>query len=841
MARRRRTNYAGTTLIAAATRVNLSKLPQQSSSTSTSGDDWRNEAWGYFDSVPEAGFACNFTGNSMAKLKLFAAWIPPGSPPDAVPIPVDAPPPPDAAPGSTISPQLAAFARREVESIRSLSGGQAEILRELNINLEVAAEAYIVVWAARPLPGDPAVDADGAAIPAEPEQWEVRSRDEIVVKDGVMLVRDDPGQPVDKMRKLNPDHDVAMRIWQRHPRWSGQTWCLMRSVLGELRLLQLLSGQLMAETGSRTNAGLIAIPNEMEIDKKPDIDPESGEPLPRKTFIDELADALIEPIGDPTAPSSIVPLVIKGPGDQIDKIRHITISRESSDIDSKITKRIERLARGLNLPVEVIMGHMNTTFANAEQIDEDTFEDYLEPRATLLTQAITYAHLQPMCREAFPNDSNVDRIVVWYDASALVSSPDTTVGADGAYDRGAISESAYRKAKGFNDDDAPDDMERLTRLAFRGFAAPPPEVMVAILDAVGIHINVAAATDDLAPSTADATPTTAPPTPEAVAAASQWLRENPVAARRLHTVAQARAIPAAHQLSRRKRSTPLGAQLVGIDRDLRARLIGLADSTMRQALDRAGNRLSNKVTSSEKRTLSRVQPAHRVAQLGASVLAAAHIDVDDLLADSFDGMRQQYMSWGATAQRDALDAVSQAVSGLTTAERELLTVRQAVDLTESWTWLEDTLTSLAKTRLFDPAIDVAVVGELDVASTVPPGALRAAMAKAGGATSLHIDDRGGVWLPMGNGGARPAGGIGTGELMLDTAAANGAARAGYRWVYGPAARTRPFEPHVELDGVEFENFDDDVLANNDSFPEFAYYIPGDHAGCICDFEPLLIM
>lgn len=825
MARRRRDQAP--TLTAAATRVNLRKIAEKAGSAPRSGGvsgGWQSEAWDFFESTPELGFACNFTGNAMAKLRLYAATIPPNAPPDADPIPVDDE-------DAQLSPALVAFAQREVARIRSLSGGQSEIMRELTINLEVAAEANLIAWAERPLPSDP------PGTEPQPEQWEIRSRDEVEIRDGRLWVKDDPDQRAEDQRALDPEEDACIRIWQRHPRWSGRTWCLLRSCLGELRLLTLLSGQLLAESASRHNAGIVVIPSEIEIEKRPVLDPESGEPLAQKAFIDEFADALIEPIGDPTSPTSVVPILLRGRADLISKIQHISLTRDSTDTDAKIDKRIERLARGLNLPVEVIMGHMQTTFANAEQIDEDVFDDYLEPRATLLAQALTYAHLQPACREAFPTDPAVDRVFVWYDASDLISSPDTTEGADAAYDRGEINGAAYRKAKGFDEADAPDADEQLRRLAFRGFAAPPPEIMVAILQKLGIDLPVAAGTEALTP------PTVAPsldPAPEAIAAAALWLQRNPLFEQRARDVFAA-ALPASATPAPRKRTTTLGSQLVAIDRDLRARLMVLADLTMKRALERAGNRLSNKAAGSDKTALARL-PAHErfASPIGKRLVAAAHIDVDEILAGSFDEMREQYMAWGAAAQRDALDAVSKAVSGLSSARRSTLQLRQAADLNESFTWLQDTLTKLAKARLFDPAAPLATEGELAAASDVPPGILRTAMAKAGGATGLHVDERGGVWLPVGNGGRQPAGGIGTGELITDAAVEAGAARQGYRWVYGPAARSRPFEPHVELDGVEFENFDDPALANTDSFPEFAFYIPGDHAGCICDFEPILL-
>lgn len=829
MAARRRRSDQTATLVAAATRLNLRQIAEKSVTRSASAGGWQEEAWNFFESVPEFAFACNFTGNAMAKLRLYAATIPPGAPPDADPVPVDA----DTA---QLDAGLVAFAQREVARIRSLSGGQAEITRELAINLEVAAEANLVAWAARPLPGDP------PGTEPQPEQWEIRSRDEIVIRDGRVYVRDDPDQKPDEQRPLDPNEDACIRIWQRHPRWSGRTWALVRSCLGEMRLLSLLSGQLLADSASRHNAGVVLIPTELEIEKKPVLDPDSGEPTPPKAFIDEFAEALIEPIGDPTAPTSVVPLIMRGRGELLDKMRHLTFAREGAgDLDAKIDKRIERLARGLNLPVEVIMGHMQTTFANAEQIDEDTFDDYLEPRATLLAQALTYAHLQPACREAFPNDPNVDRVFVWYDASDLISSPDTTVGADAAYDRGEISGASYRKAKGFDDSDAPDQQERLMRLAFRGFASPPPEIMVAILDKLGIQLDVAAGTEALTP------PPVAPiasPSPDAVAAAAAWLTANPAFAARAEELRRAllpAAIPAAASVVATRHPSRLGSTLLAIDRDLRSRLMVLADATLDTALTRAGNRLVNKAPAAQRAQLNRVPPHERfTCQQGRQLLAGGAVDVDEILADAFDGMREQYMAWGASAQRQALDAVSKAVSGLSTARRSALQLRQAADLNESWSWLQDTLTTLARARLFDPSIPADELGEKALASKVPAGVLRTAMAKAGGATGLHIDERGGVWLPLGNGGRAPAGGIGTGELIMDTATELGASRQGYRWVYGPAARQRPFEPHVELDGVEFENFDDPVLANPDSFPETAFYIPGDHAGCICDYEPIIL-
>jgi hypothetical protein len=60
------------------------------------------------------------------------------------------------------------------------------------------------------------------------------------------------------------------------------------------------------------------------------------------------------------------------------------------------------------------------------------------------------------------------------------------------------------------------------------------------------------------------------------------------------------------------------------------------------------------------------------------------------------------------------------------------------------------------------------------------------------------------------------------------------AAVSHTWVTGDPQR--PFEPHQELDGVEFENWDDDRLVNNEPWPPYDFYTPGDHDGCLCDTE-----
>jgi hypothetical protein len=226
------------------------------------------------------------------------------------------------------------------------------------------------------------------------------------------------------------------------------------------------------------------------------------------------------------------------------------------------------------------------------------------------------------------------------------------------------------------------------------------------------------------------------------------------------------------------------------------------------------------------------------AHLGATLVAQALGD-DDPLAGAWDELETQFMAWGRQAQSDAIESASRFAGGFTSSQRQDLGLRQAEDLGEAWAWMREALDGLAVERLFDPTPAVPEFGEFDPTLKVPSGLVRQAIARAGGGSGLQAGDKGQAFVTVVDGGSRPAGGIATGELVRGALKEQGVQMDRYRWVYGPAFRQRPFEPHMRLDGTEFGNFDDSQLINGSGFPPYGYYFPGDHSGCICDFEPII--
>lgn len=855
MARGRRTAEAPAPpplrLVASATRTlkfgDTTKAPPKA--------EWQAEAWDYFDSVPEVKQTVIYLGNAMAKLRLYVAVRPE---PSDQPIPVadattgtpaegDQPAVP---PAVVLPPQLVADAEAELARLHGPTGGQGDILRAVNANLEVAGEAYLVGYGERTTTRtDPATLLTTTV--KTPERWEVRSVSEVEFKRPPRL--GEPPEvvihdaPKDVGTALDPEQDAVIRLWQPHPRFKSWADCSLKGGLNDCAVLKVLAQQAIGEGWSHLNAGFMCAPNGLSFG--PALQP-NGDPVPEgdnddtDPFTRKLMDYLTAPMRDPASAAAVVPALIRGAAEDLkpDVLRWLDIGRGRAEfINAAVEAKAIRLARALNVPPEVMLGHQQTTFANAEQVDQDTFDDYLKPRAELICEALTSQYLRvPLVEKYDPAD--VERLIVWYDATELLSGADPADTVEAAHQDGLISDAARRRIQGFDEADAPTMEERLLNTALRRgiFTA---DLTVALLNAGGVEgIDVAAVVSELTEAEADATDAG----DDALAAAVRVLRESPalvavLAAAAGHAAERpegrrhpfAIALPAAATT----RADPPGRRLLDIDRQLRERLIGAADAAMTRALERAGNKIKGQVSASARGTLRGVTPRYAAATLGRPAILAAFSEAE-LLEGAWVNLRNQFLAWGETAQGEALDVVSNVVGGFSRAERDHLQLRQAADLTEAWGWFEEALTSVAGDRLFDPDPAAPLDGEYDPTLKVPTGMVRQAIARVGGAAGLERVE--GAWVALTDGGTRPAGGIGTGQLMRDALRDKGAGVDGYRWHYGPAQRSRPFMPHAALDGTTFVSFTDPVLRNGSGFPPFAYYLPGDHMGCVCDVEPDIV-
>jgi hypothetical protein len=493
------------------------------------------------------------------------------------------------------------------------------------------------------------------------------------------------------------------------------------------------------------------------------------------------------------------------------------------------------------LPKEIVTGTADLNHWSAWQVDDNTFRHHVEPHVVHCCDCLTGAYLRPFLEDAGVDPSWAERLLFWYDPTELVTHPDQTSDAKDLYDRHAISASALARIAGFSEADQPSAEETVVRM-LQNMRTPPANLVMAAVHQMFPTLTIppietSGTVPGVRPTGVDAGGLPALPAPGGVEqppvvidSAPPATSPPPVNERDLGPPTgdiTASARPSHERLSRK---------LMEIDRDLRIRLQTAANAALLRQLERGGARLRTKVAKDE---TMRTRIAHRsneraAAYIGQEALTAAGITAQDLLTGDWSGLRSQFHQWVSSAQKQAL-GVATKLGGLSAGAVQEAADRMAPARDQAWETLSASLSSLSEHLLYnpDPNSQAGAWGDLNPDTLVPAGTIRASLAVAGGATAEAIvSDPATGALSVGT----PVGQIGTGDVISGLLSDAGGEIAQYSWVHGPSLH--PFEPHEELDGVEFANFDDEALANSEGFPDNAYFMPGDHDGCLCDAMPL---
>jgi hypothetical protein len=403
---------------------------------------WQARSFSYYDSLGEIWYASQFYARMLSLLKLYPAKK------NA-----------DGEFEETDDP----IARDLLDRIRDPGGGDGDregLLSSYGRLMFVAGEAYLLC----------SVDAEGL------EQWEMLSTDELRVQGGTYIrykaptmaasmlseIDDDDFEPIDK------DTGVVYRLWRRHPRYSMLADSPMKGVLDLCEELLLLTRAVRARARSRlAGTGILAIsedfshsPLEAQPDEDIDIDP----------FLADLRDAMLAPISNEGAASQIVPIVIRGPTDAIaNGLRHMQIV-DPTQLYPETGLRyecIKRIALGLDMPPEILLGLTDANHWTGWIIDDQTWKAHGQPISNQLVNDLTTSYFLPALREA--NVADWEMYAILYDASDVVNHPDRAKDAKDLYDRRAIGKEALRGAAAFDEADAPtqDELNEMIGVAVR--------------------------------------------------------------------------------------------------------------------------------------------------------------------------------------------------------------------------------------------------------------------------------------------------------------------------------------------------------------------------------------
>lgn len=433
-----------TALIASA--VQVSKLPdlEKRLNPLIKIEDWQRIAWTWFDEIGEYRYSVNWVGNLLSKASLVVTKD-----------------------GKPTTDQGA------VDALASLYGGNhAEMLRQFGIHLTVAGECYII--------GTSNAADDG-------DDWLVAAATEVKSAQG-----NDTTWKVDDEEFADP---LVIRLWRPHPRKRKYSDSPTRAVLPILAEIDGLTKHVSAQIDSRlASAGILFIPNEMNFGSTT----ATGASLDPNAVVARLIEVASTAIANRADASALVPIVAQGPGEHLDKIKHLTFWTELDKAAIELRQEaIRRLALGMDMPPEVLTGTAEMNHWNAWQVEEAAIKAHTEPLLETIASSLTEGYLRPLLMSDDEDTDGLEldeanRYAIEVDTSKLRLRPNRSKEAIELYDRGELSAEALLRENGFDPEDSMEDEEFRRWIVKRvSGGSTTPELVDAAIRELGVVLDVA--------------------------------------------------------------------------------------------------------------------------------------------------------------------------------------------------------------------------------------------------------------------------------------------------------------------------------------------------------------
>lgn len=461
------------TLVAAATIVQQSTLRSIASRR-----PWQDQAWEFYDSVGELHSAVGWLGHALSRCKLYVGELP------------------DDATQGDPRPSEDDRAQAPLDELFGGPAGHAGMLSRLAIHLSVPGESFVIgldmpstapAAADGPLPTPTPLGPDGQPLAAGGERrWLVASTDEFEQDQSGRVTVQLPDS--DRRVSVDVEQSTVVRLWRPHARKAWDADSPARACLDALRELVTCSAHINASLESRlAGAGMLIMPASATIPTNgQNEDGDSPDALHDNPTYSRLIESMVTPISDRDSASAVVPILVTVDDQSVGNVKYITFA---TPLDANVQKlreaAIRRLALGLDVPPEVLLGMTDANHWTGWQIEESAVKLSVEPLLTLIVNALTENYLRPALRALGYTDA--DRYVVWYDVSELVLRPNRFEQALQLWREGMLSAAAVLREGGFSEDDLPTTVEQaralLLKLVLAGVA---PDVARPYLLALGM-------------------------------------------------------------------------------------------------------------------------------------------------------------------------------------------------------------------------------------------------------------------------------------------------------------------------------------------------------------------
>lgn len=283
----------------------------------------------------------------------------------------------------------------------------------------------------------------------------------------------------------------VMRIWRPHPVEKGCATSPSRAALPILSEIERLTMHVAAQVDSRLiSAGIVFLPNEMTFA----VIDEDGNTITGSSdlFVQTLQDVASRAIANRDSASALVPIVISADGESLDKPNHMKFW---SDLDAQAielrTEAIRRLALSMDMPPEILTGQGDTNHWSAWSIDESAIKSHTEPLLARIADDLAVGYLRSMLVDDGMSPEDARAYGIGVDTTEMRLRPNRSAEALELYDRGVLNASTLVEETGFKPDDIQDEAEHkrwfLDKVAS---GQTTPEIVEAALREIGVNLEV---------------------------------------------------------------------------------------------------------------------------------------------------------------------------------------------------------------------------------------------------------------------------------------------------------------------------------------------------------------
>lgn len=429
----------------------LRTVSQQKSPRNQRAREWQTEAYVFTWAIGEVGYIHNLTANTVASCDITVRQRVNGEVVDT-------------------SDERALRVDRAFTGPR---GGKKELMRRAVLNRRIAGETWLL--------GTPSVDPL-TTLPGDSPGllWEFLSCRELTTDSAGQMRRKTSPAAGQMGEILDEANSYVSRWWQSDPEFSSQPDCAMRRAIPICRELLALTQVIDGTIKSRLSADMLAMPDSMSFANEEnyfdneleggdeDIDP----------FNAILLDHMSAPIEDQTSAASLVPIVVRGDADDIEKIRLIGLGRDLGAWAKPLRdEALQRLGQALDSPPEMIKGMAALNHWTGFAVDSDFATKQVIPEGEDLAEFLTVSYLRPML-VVFEgmSEEEAETFTYEFDPSNILARADAGTTALALLDKTVIGRQAAARLNNVPDTDVLTDEELAVEM-LRAIALSNPQLL----------------------------------------------------------------------------------------------------------------------------------------------------------------------------------------------------------------------------------------------------------------------------------------------------------------------------------------------------------------------------